>query len=277
VLPRKLGFLGPPGSNGEQAALRYDPNALGQPFDTHSAVVQAVSRGDVDHGVVAIENSLEGVVVESIDSVLKDEKVHICGEVVLPIEHVLIAKPGTQLKDVRVITSHPQALGQCRQYLDELAQEQPLVLDAALSTAGAVEFAVTTSDTAAIGTRRAAEIYGGHIIATRLQDVSDNKTRFYVVAKEDAPRSGDDKTSIAFTTAHDRPGTLVQVLAELSNRNINMTRVESRPSRQALGVYVFLVDIQGHREDDVIAEALTAVEERSDFFRVLGSYPRFAS
>ncbi len=275
--PRKLGFLGPPGSNGEQAALRYDPNALCIPFETHTAVIDAVARSAVEEGVVAIENSLEGPVSESIDAILKHEALHVCGEVVLAIEHFLIAAPGTTLKDVEVIASHPQALAQCRQWLEELQREQPLRLDAAFSTAGAVEMAVKTPKHAGIGTRRAAEIYGGHIIATRLQDASDNQTRFLVVGHQDAPRTGDDKTSIAFTTAHDQPGTLVNVLGELSSRNINMTRVESRPSRQGLGVYVFLVDIQGHREDEVIAEALAAVKQRSDFFRVLGSYPRFVS
>jgi prephenate dehydratase len=275
VQQRKLGFLGPPGSNGEDAALRYDPNAQGIPFETHSAIVEAVIRNAVEVGVIAIENSIEGPVSESIDAMLKHEAIQVCGEIVLAIEHFLIAAPGTQLKDIEVITSHPQALAQCRQWLDELQQEQPLRFEAAFSTAGAVELAVKTPKHAGIGTRRAAEIYGGHIIATRLQDVSDNQTRFVVVGHDDAAQTGDDKTSIAFTTAHDQPGTLVSVLGELSNRSINMTRVESRPSRQGLGVYVFLVDVQGHRDDVVIAEALTAVEERSDFFRVLGSYPRF--
>jgi len=271
----KLGFLGPPGSFGEQAALRYDPNANGVPFDNNASVLKALVANQVDRVILPVENSLEGSVMENIDGILREEQLSICGEVVLPVEHFFIAAPGSSLRDVRVVMSHPQALGQCRAFLDELEQEQPLQYEAAFSTAGAVEEAVRRTGAAAIGSRRAAELYKGHILAANIADVRNNKTRFVVLDQTDAEPTGDDKTSIAFTTEHDRPGSLIEVLAELPKHGINLTKIESRPSRQELGVYVFLIDFQGHRLDSEVGEALEAVEGHASYFRLLGSYPRF--
>jgi prephenate dehydratase len=274
--PYKLGFLGPPGSFGEQAALRYDPNAQRVPFDNHAAVLKALVADQVERVILPVENSLEGSVMENIDGILREENLSICGEVVLPVEHFLIAAPGTSLRDVRVVMSHSQALGQCRAFLDELEQEQALQYEPAFSTAGAVEKAVRTPGTAAIGSRRAAEIYNGHILAANIADVRNNKTRFVVLDQTDAEPTGDDKTSVAFTTEHDRPGSLIEVLSELPKHGINLTRIESRPSRQELGVYVFFIDFQGHRLEPEVAAALDAVKGYSSYFRLLGSYPRFA-
>jgi prephenate dehydratase len=171
--------------------------------------------------------------------------------------------------------SHPSALAQCRAFLE---RELPGTrLEAALSTAGAVEAAMKRPGAAAIGTRRAAELQGAPILAAAIQDVAHNKTRFWVLGREDAPAGGDDKTSIAFTVAHDRPGTLLGVLRELADRAINLTRIESRPSREDLGIYIFLIDFQGHHDDKPVAEAIAAVRERAHYFRLFGSYPRFSS
>jgi prephenate dehydratase len=271
----KLGFLGPPGSFGEQAALRYDPNATRVPFDNHAEVLKALVANQVERVVLPVENSLEGSVMENIDGILREESLSICAEVVLPIEHFLIAAPGADLRDIKVVMSHPQALGQCRAFLDELENEQPLQYEAAFSTAGAVEEAVRTPGAAAIGSRRAAELYKGHILAANIADVRNNKTRFVVLDQADAEPTGDDKTSVAFTTQHDRPGSLIEVLSELPKHGINLTKIESRPSRQELGVYVFLIDFQGHRLDPEVAEAIEAVTSHASYFRLLGSYPRF--
>jgi prephenate dehydratase len=271
----KLGYLGPPGSFGEQAALRYDPNATRVPFDNHAEVLKALVADRVDRVILPVENSLEGSVMENIDGILREESLSICAEVVLPIEHFLIAAPGSNLRSVRIVMSHPQALGQCRAFLDELEQEQPLQYEAAFSTAGAVEQAIRTPGTAAIGSRRAAELYNGHILAANIADVRNNKTRFVVMDQADAEPTGDDKTSVAFTTQHDRPGSLIEVLSELPRHGINLTKIESRPSRQELGVYIFLIDFQGHRADTEVAEAIDAVASHASYFRLLGSYPRF--
>jgi prephenate dehydratase len=270
-----LGFLGPPGSFGEQAALRYDPNATRVPFDNHAEVLKALVADQVERVILPVENSLEGSVMENIDGILREENLSICAEVVLAVEHFLIAAQGTDLRHVKVVMSHPQALGQCRAFLDELEQEQPLQYEPAFSTAGAVAEAVRTPGTAAIGSRRAAELYNGHILAANIADVRNNKTRFVVLDQTDAEPTGDDKTSIAFTTEHDRPGSLIEVLSELPKHGINLTKIESRPSRQELGVYVFLIDFQGHRLEAEVGEALDAVEGHASYFRLLGSYPRF--
>jgi prephenate dehydratase len=232
-----------------------------------------VAHRDIDEGLVPVENSLGGEVNETLDALLQFDGLYMRRELVLPVEHCLIAAPGTEAFEIETITSHPQALAQCRGYLER--NFPGARLEAALSTAGAVEQAVATKGAAAIGTRRAAELTGGRIIAAGIQDVALNKTRFVILADSDASPSGDDKTSIAFTVTHDRPGTLLGVLSELANRQINMTRIESRPSRQDLGIYIFLIDFQGHRQEPLVQDALRAVEANSHYFRMFGSYPRF--
>lgn len=271
-MARRLFYLGPPGTYGEQAALTYDPTAELTPVANNGAIVYAVAQGAEDEGVAPIENSLEGPVTETLDALLREESVFIRGELVLPIEHNLIASPGTRLEDISVVMSHPQALAQCRGFLERVLPRARL--EAALSTAGAVEEALRTPGAAAIGAARAAQLFGGTILAAGVQDAEHNETRFIVLGRSDAEPTGDDKTSIALTTAHDRPGTLVDSLRQFSDRGINLTRVESRPSREALGIYVFFLDVQGHRGDAVIAEALEALGERANV-RLLGSYPRY--
>jgi len=240
---------------------------------SHSAVGDGVARGDVDVGVAAIENSLEEAIGETIDSLIQHEGVMIRHELILPVEQCLIAAVGTTMAELEVVLSHPAALAQCRSYLETTLPNARL--EAALSTAAAVASAVKAPGSAAIGTARAAALNGGVILERAIQDVKHNKTRFLALAATDAGPSGDDKTSVAFTVAHDRPGTLIGVLGELSDRQINLTRIESRPSREDLGIYIFLIDFQGHRTEAAIREAITAVQARSYYFRLLGSYPRF--
>ena len=272
-MSKQTGYLGPPGTYGEQAALHHDRESSLVPLPSHGAVVQAVLDGSLDEGVVAVENSLEGAVSDTLDALLRTEGVFVKAELVLRIELHLIAAPGTRLEDVAVVMSHPVALPQCRAFLEK---ELPGArVEAALSTAAAVQSAMTTPGAAAIGTRRAAELTGGTILAADIQDVATNKTRFLILAREDAEPTGDYKTSIAVTVAHDRPGSLLSVLEELAVRKINMTRIESRPSREDLGIYVFLIDFQGHRRDTLIAEALEAVRAKSQTLRLFGSYPRY--
>jgi len=271
---RHLAFLGPPGTFTEEAALRYDPGAQLLPFASISAVATAVESGMVEEGIVPIENSLEGSVTETLDVLIHDSHLSIRSELVLPIEHYLLAKPGLKAGEVKVIYSHPQALAQCRRFLERCFPKAEVV--AALSTAAAVEEMMGRDDAAAIGTRRAAQLYGAEVLAAAIQDRGDNRTRFVVLAGEDHPPSGQDKTSLAFTFAvEDRPGLLVGALKEFSERRINLSKIESRPSKERLGTYIFLVDVDGHRLEPVLAEALARVEEKCSFFRVLGSYPRY--
>ena len=273
----EVGYLGPPGTFGEQVALRYlqqsNVDATLRPLDSHVEVVRAVDSGDVAYGVVAVENALGGAVPETLDAILASANVSLCAELTLPVEHNLIATPGMKTQDVTVVMSHPSALAQCRGYLERALPDARL--EAALSTAGAVERAVANRGYAGIGSRRAAEVYGGVILAESIQDENQDETRFVVLARHDAPPTGDDKTSIAFAVDHDRPGTLIAALSELSNRDLNMTHIQLRPSRRGLGLYVFLIDFQGHRSDAKVAEALVALKAQTSMLRVLGSYPRF--
>ena len=166
-----------------------------------------------------------------------------------------------------------QGLAQCRQSLQRLAPQAKPV--AALSTAGAVEASIQEPGTLAVGSEYAAELYGATIYARDIGDERDNETRFVVIAREDAVPSGDDKTSLAFTTAHDRPGSLVEVLQLFASHGLNLTRIESRPTRRQLGTYVFFCDVQGHRRDPIVRGVLEEAATITQWLRVLGSYPRW--
>jgi len=270
-MPR-LAYLGPPGTYSEEAALRYRPDAQLVPCASEPAVAAAVESGAADEGVLAIENSIEGPVTRTVDLLVHDTQLVIRAEIVLPIEHCLIARPGTEAAGVTVIRAHPQALSQCRKFLERTFPQARQ--EAALSNAAAVQEVQDMSGGAAIASARAAELYGGQVLVRGIQDNAHNRTRFVVLGPTDGASTGRDKTSIAFSIQHDRPGTLVEVLHEFSDRAINLTKVESRPSREELGIYIFLIDLEGHRSDPAVAEALAAVQAKSFFFRVLGSYPR---
>jgi len=269
----RLGYLGPPGTFGEQAALRYGPSATRIPFGSHAAIIAAVAAGAADLGVVPVENSVEGAVNETVDLLIHDADLMMCAELVLPVEQCLLLPAGSSPADVRVIFSHPQALGQCRRYIEQHFPEAKL--EAALSTAAAVESLSRAMGSAAIATRRAAEIYGADVLECGIQDRASNETRFVVVGRTDSLPTGYDKTSLAVGMAHDQPGTLVAVLSEFAQEAINLTKIESRPSKDALGVYIFLIDFEGHRLDARVTAVLERVRARSNFFKVLGSYPRY--
>lgn len=266
----RVAYLGPAGTNTEVAALRVYPDASLVPCATIIAVKRAVEAGEADRGVVPIENSLQGTITDTVDALIQDD-VGVCGEVVLPIEHCLMSAPGMPRDAIDVIYSHPQSLGQCRRYLETNFPDART--EAALSNATAVEIAMRMPGAAAIGPPRAADIYGAEILERHIEDSRVNKTRFVVLGAEQPSPSGSDKTSIAFAVAHDKPGTLVSVLHEFSDRAINMTKIESRPSGEELGVYIFLVDVEGHRNDSMVAQALAAVREQAVFFKIFGSYP----
>ncbi len=271
---RRLAFLGPAGTYTEQAAIDYDPGAELVPFPSEAAIAAAVESGDADEGIVAIENSLEGAVSATLDLLIHDTKLLIKQEVVLPIKHLLVGPPGTSLNDVEVAYSHPQALAQCRAFLArELPEVKPV---ASLSTASAVQDMIGHGRGAtAIASARAADLYGAEVLAREIEDNPNNETRFVVLAVSDSAPTGDDKTSTWFSFDEDAPGILHSVLGEFSTRNINLAKIESRPNKQALGQYIFLVDMNGHREDAVVTTALDEVRRQVSVLRVMGSYPRY--
>jgi prephenate dehydratase len=270
---KRVAHLGPAGTFSEQAALLYDPQAQLVPFSTMAAVASAVASGMADEGVMAIENSLEGSVTDTLDVLIHDSALLIRRELVLPIEHWLLAKAGVTAEQIELIYSHPQVLGQCRRFLERCFPKA--AVEASLSTTAAVEQMLQRDGSAAIAGVRAADLYGVQVLARGIQDNQNNETRFVVVAAEDSPRTGHDKTSFAFSVAQDRPGSLVDALHEFSQRQINLTKIESRPTKQELGRYVFLVDLEGHRSDAKVTEALEAVKAQAYFLKVFGSYPRF--
>ena len=275
MAPRRIAHLGPRGTYTEAAAIVYDADAVLLPQPNVAAAVAAVEAGEADAAVCAIENSVEGGVTETLDQLLREDfDLSISGEVVLPIRHALIGAAGIDLSTATVVYSHPQALAQCRERLRELVPNATPV--AALSTASAIEEAIAESGAVAVGSELAAQLLGATIYARDIADAAGNETRFIVLTAEDHEPTGSDKTSIAFTTYHDRPGSLVDVLGQLSQRSLNMTRIESRPTREQLGTYVFLVDFDGHRAASDVADALEAVAESTLLLRVLGSYPRSA-
>lgn len=273
-MPKRIAFLGPPGTFSEEAALKYDAEAVRLPFPSVRAVADAVQTGMAEEGVVAIENSLDGSVNDTLDLLIHDAKLSIRWELVVPIEQCLLAKPGTVASEVGHIYSHPQALGQCRGFLGRTFPKAQLV--ASLSTVAAVEEMLASKTTAAaIAPRRAAELYPVTILARGIQDNPSNVTRFVVLASQDHQPTGADKTSLCFSFAEDRPGLLYRAMGVFALRGINLAKIESRPAKEALGRYVFLVDLEGHRKDAKVTEALKELRGVVSTLKVFGSYPRY--
>lgn len=271
---QKIGYLGPKGTFAYDAVLAYTNakvcDLIG--FSEISELIYAVDSGEVEEAIVPIENALEGTVNITADMLVHEVSVKIIGEVVLPIQHCLLAKPGIDLKDVKLVMSHPQALAQCRKYLYNTLKgiEQHPVTSTA---AAAREVASSKLTWAAIANKKAAEIFELAILSENIQDHHANSTRFVVLSKADTKPTGYDKTSIAFTVANS-PGSLFGALKLFADKNINLTKIESRPMKTLLGQYMFLVDFEGHANDELISGVLNKLSCDSKFFVFLGSYPK---
>ncbi len=275
-MTKQLAYLGPEGTFTEAAALTYDSSALLVPYPTITSVATSVDQGNTDIGIVPIENSLEGSVTDTLDLLIHHSNLKIVNEIVIPIEHCLLMKELVSNDLIDVVYSHPQALGQCRHFLEHNFPNAQIV--AALSTAAAVEDMINCeSPAAAIATRRAATIYGALIASEGIQDNPNNTTRFVILAKEDHEYTGNDKTSVCFSFGEDKPGILYMVLGEFASRKINLAKVESRPNKETLGRYIFLMDLEGHRTDPHLSEALEKVRDNTSFMKILGSYPHYSS
>ena len=273
----RVGFLGPSGTYAEEALRASAPEPVEEvPYPTVYETVMAVQNGAVERAVVPIENSLEGSVSATLDALAGEaDRVRILAEVVRPIRHCLIARPGVGIGSVTRVVSHPQALAQCKRFLRERLPDAGT--ETAGSTAEAVR-AVAGSDEplAALGTRLAAELYGCEVLAEGVEDERDNLTRFVWLgpAGSDPLGGPPSKTSIVFWGFNDEsPGALVGVLGELAERSINLTKIESRPRRVRLGHYMFFADLEGGADDPAVSEALTALGDRVETLKVLGSYP----
>lgn len=270
----KLAYLGPRGTFSEEAAMMYGGSSELVSFSTIDAVGEAVRSRIAGEGVVPIENSLEGSVNDTLDLLISQKELYIRWELILPIEHCLLAKPEVKNGEIVVIYSHPQALAQSGKYIEkEFPNAQKM---ASLSTAAAVEDMKSSSHiSAAIAPKRAGEIYNVKILSEGIQDNANNVTRFVVLSNIDNNRTGDDKTSLCFSFDEDKAGTLHEALGELASRGINMGKIESRPTKKTLGRYIFLVDIDGHREDAIVKDALSRIRPKVSDLRIFGSYPRW--
>ncbi len=268
-----VAFQGEIGAYSEEAAFHFfGPSIHVKPCETLDDVFKIVEQSEAQYGIVPVENSIEGSISRTYDLLL-ESSLRVCGETELHVIHCLIASPAAKLDLVKRIYSHPQALGQCRAFLKHLDCELIPTYDTAGSVKMIKEQGIT--DGAAIAGTRAAEIYGMKILAQGIEDNPNNFTRFFILAKQDSPPSGSDKTSVVFSVKH-KPGALYAFLKELTDSNINLTKIESRPTRQRPWEYNFYLDFEGHREDKAPREVLEHLEETTLFLKILGSYPKAA-
>lgn len=270
--PMKVAFLGPQATFTHVAAMQqFGLSARLVPLKSISAVFEEVQRGRANYGVVPVENSNEGVVSHTLDMFMGSE-LKVSAEILLEISHDLLSRSG-RLEDVRKVVSHPQALAQCRRWLEENLPEIPLV-DVA-STALAAQMATEDESAAAIASEMAASFYGLKVVKAKIADNPNNFTRFLVVGRNTPERSGKDKTSIMFSVK-DEPGILYRMLEPFSKRQINLSKIESRPLKSKAWEYIFFLDLEGHVDDPPVAEAITELRNYCQFLKVLGSYPKAA-
>lgn len=273
-MSKKVAYLGPAGTYTEEAAVLLAPDAELVAYPSLPDVVAAVDSADTDEAIGPIENSIAGSVNDIVDALIGAQSVHIIGEILLPIDICLIAQPGTELASIKKVRSKAEALGQCRKFL---AEHLPgALLEPFDSTAGAVaSLASEPGDVAALGPRRAAEINGMAALRCGIQDRKNNITRFIVIGREPPERTGRDKTSIVFDfDREDAPGLVYSALKPFADLGINLTKIESRPTGAKIGVYYFLLDFDGHEQDENVRKALGELTQHTAMFKLLGSYPR---
>lgn len=265
----KVSFQGEIGAYSESAIYSFfDSDVEAKPCKSMTDVFESVKNEETSYGVVPIENSIEGSVNQTYDLFLTYD-LNVCGEIILKIDHCLIANPGTHLRSVTKVYSHPQALAQCRKFLELRGWR----LISTFDTAGSVRMIKEELlvNACAVASERAAEIYGMKILATKIGDTPHNFTRFFVLAKHDSRQSVEDKTSIIFSVKS-VPGALFTILKEFAMREINLTKIESRPTKQTPWEYNFYLDFEGHRNETRCREALESIKEKTLFVKILGSY-----
>lgn len=273
---RRLAYLGPPGTFTEEALLTL-PESEGAellPLGTVPDVVDAVALGEAAGGLVPIENSIEGSVNVTLDALAFGEQIQIRAEVVRPIRHAVLGVAGASLDRVTDIASHPHATAQCREYLARAVPDARV--HAANSTAEAARDVAERGEPtwAAIGTELAGKLYGLAVLAAEIEDRPENATRFVLLGKDRAAPTGADKTSVVCFIEKDRPGSLLAILHEFSDRQINLTKLESRPTKERLGEYCFFIDMEGHADEPPVRYAIESLRTKILEVKVLGSYPR---
>jgi chorismate mutase/prephenate dehydratase len=267
--PLSVSYLGPAGTFSHRAALnKFGTSSNLQPVDTIPDVFATVERGAVQYGVVPVENSTEGVVPYTLDMFAKTS-LKVCAEIFVPVSHNLATRAET-LKDVKRLYTHPQSFAQSRAWLRENLSKVEVI--EVTSNSRSAEMAKVDSESAAICTDIASEINEVPIVATHIEDSPHNRTRFLVIGQNEPQPSGKDKTSIFFSVRH-KAGALLRAMAAFDVHDINLTMIESRPTKQMPWEYVFFIDFQGHVQEDRVQHALKQLEEQSLFVTILGSYP----
>lgn len=267
--PLDVGFFGPVGTFSHQAAIReFGGSANLQPRPRIRDLFLEVGEHRLDHAVVPVENSTGGIIHETLDAFI-DFDVKICSEVLLPVEHCLVGHG--PMEKIRRIHSHPQTFLQCGNWLRKNLPQAELV--EATTTVAGIEAAKRTKTAAAIASRIAAETHGLHVLVEGIEDDPENTTRFWVLARADSRRSGDDKTSVMFST-RDEPGALHTALGVFARHSVNITKIESRPTRKRAWECVFFIDLQGYRDDAEVRAAIDELTPLARQLRILGSYPR---
>lgn len=269
--PLRVAFLGPEGTFTHQAVKhQFGLSVLALPQGSIPSVFQAVERGQADCGVVPVENATEGIVDSTLDTFL-ESPLRIIAEILLPVEQALLLRHDLELSLVRRVYSHPQALGQCQRWLaDHLPQA---IQVAASSTAEAARLAHEDPEGAAVASELAAKLFDLQAAAESIQDLRGNATRFLVLGQSSMPRTGRDRTSLV-ATVKDGPGALLHLLEPLAKRGLNLSRIQSRPTRRKAWEHAFFLDIQGHEQDEAIAAALAELREVTASVKLLGSYPQ---
>src|SRR5687768_4526467 len=267
----KVAFQGEPGAYSEQAVFNYFGQVETQPCESFDAVFDTVVSHACESALIPIENSLAGSIHQNYDLLLR-HNLHIAGEYFLRVQHCLISSPGVKKPDIKKVISHPQALGQCAAYLRNLGVKVEPVYD----TAGSVKMLKESGDksTAAIASRRAAEIYQMEILDEGIEDDAENYTRFLAIQHESVVPVGEAKTSIVFTLKN-QPGALFKALSVFALRDIDLTKIESRPLQGKPWEYLFYIDFIGATHESTARKALDHLSEYALTLRVLGSYPRF--
>lgn len=265
----RIAFQGELGAYSEMAVYSFFGESVEvKPCKSFDEVFENVKTGNVDYGVVPIENSIEGSVNRTYDLFLEYD-LKVCGEIIIRISHCLIAHEGTKIDQIKTVYSHPQALAQCRKFLEQHKLRAISTFDTAGSVKMIKEEKMTNA--AAIASERAAIIYNMTILKKEIEDTKNNSTRFFVLDKKDSPYSGMDKTSIIFAEKS-VPGALYLVLKEFADRNINLTKIESRPTKSTPWEYHFYLDFEGHRTEAKCQQALEAIKDKTVFIKILGSY-----
>lgn len=273
IKPLVVAYLGPEGTYTQAATLKHFGNPTQtRPYTGIDDVFRAVETGECTVGVVPVENSIEGTINRTLDR-LSESPLCICGEVTLRIEHNLLTH-ARSMDDVKIVHAHPQALAQCRMWLDANLPHAKRM--AASSNAAGAELAVKDKSSAAIASTTAAAIYSLEFLATNIEDNISNTTRFIVIGAFEPEPSSNDVTSLVVSAPH-KPGGLRKMLEPFENAGVSMSRIESRPSRNELWSYMFFIDVNGHRDEPVLAKALQDLSAETRFMRILGSYPTVRS